>query len=163
MRARSPPRSPPPRPRKRQASGLADILIAEVSGRLGQLLASLEGSPHIEELFSEHLVHGRDLYQKYAVLYAEALVATIERVCRKQRLIPRDGMTAPELARCVEMAVNGAKSMHPAMQPARRVPGRSRHPAAHAGRRRRRTTSKPRPAKPTPAKKSVRRKSGDRK
>src|SRR5258708_21352217 len=53
--------------------GLADILTAEVSGRLGQLIASLEGSPHIEELFSAHLVHARDLYQKYAVLYAAQL------------------------------------------------------------------------------------------
>jgi TetR/AcrR family acrAB operon transcriptional repressor len=42
--------------------GLADILIAEVSGRLGQLIASLEGSPHIEELFSEHLLQARDIY-----------------------------------------------------------------------------------------------------
>src|SRR5260370_11108434 len=96
--------------------GLADTLTAEVSGRLGQLIASLEGSPHIEGLFSQHLVHGRDLYQKYAVLYAAALAATIERVCARQRLMPRDGMTPQELARCVEMAVHGAKSMDPAVQ-----------------------------------------------
>jgi AcrR family transcriptional regulator len=143
--------------------GLADILTAEVSGRLGQLIASLEGSPHIEELFSEHLVHGRDLYQKYAVLYAAQLAATIEKVCRKQRLGPRDGMTPQELARCVEMAVNGAKSMHPAMQP------RDAFLADLAIMLRTLVAGavgplpKPRSAKPTPAKKSARRKSGDRK
>jgi hypothetical protein len=27
-------------------------------------------------------------------------------------------LTPPELARCVEMAINGAKSLHPGMQPA---------------------------------------------
>src|ERR1700681_2164320 len=37
---------------EKAGGSLADILIAEVSGRLGQLIASLEGSPHIEELFS---------------------------------------------------------------------------------------------------------------
>jgi len=142
---------------------LADILTAEVSGRLGQLIASLEGSPHIEELFSEHLVHGRDLYQKYAVLYAAQLAATIERVCASQRLMPRDGMTPQELARCVEMAVNGAKSMHPAMQP------RDAFLADLAIMLRTLVTGavgplpKPRSAKPTLAKKSARRKSGDRK
>src|SRR5260370_19859394 len=88
--------------------GLADILTAEVSGRLGQLIASLEGSPHIEELFSEHLVHGRDLYQKSAVLYAAQLAATIDRVCATHRLMPRDRTTPQQLSRCVEMAVNGA-------------------------------------------------------
>src|ERR1700738_127512 len=58
---------------EKAGGSLADILVAEVSGRLGQLIASLEGSPHIEELFSEHLVHARDLYQKYAALYAGQL------------------------------------------------------------------------------------------
>jgi AcrR family transcriptional regulator len=148
---------------EKAGSRLADILIAEVTGRLGQLIASLEGSPHIEELFSEHLVHARDLYQKYAALYAGQLAATIERICRKQRLIPRDGMTSHEFARCVEMAVNGAKSMHPAMQP------RDAFLADLAIMLRTLVAGtvgpmpKPRPAKPTPAKKSARRKPGDRK
>jgi AcrR family transcriptional regulator len=35
---------------------LADILVAEVTARLRQFIASFDGSPHIEELFSEHLV-----------------------------------------------------------------------------------------------------------
>ena len=96
---------------------LAGILIAEVTARIGQLIAPLEGSPHIEELFSEHLLQARDIYQKYAAFYAAQLTATIERVCRKQRLALKD-MTAPDFARCVEMAFNGTKSAYPAMQPA---------------------------------------------
>jgi AcrR family transcriptional regulator len=96
----------------------ADILVAEVTARLRQAIASFDGSPHIEELFSEHLVQARDLYQKYASLYAEQLVATIERVCRKPRLVLAENMTSRDLARCIEMAINGTKSAHPAMQPA---------------------------------------------
>jgi AcrR family transcriptional regulator len=89
-----------------------------LTGRLTQLIASFDGSPHIEELFSEHLIHARDLYQKYAGFYGEQGVATIERVCRKQRLILAKGITSRDLARCIEMAVNGTKSAYPEMQPA---------------------------------------------
>src|ERR1700709_1014682 len=38
---------------EKAGGSLADILLAGVSARLRQLIASLEGSPHIEELFSE--------------------------------------------------------------------------------------------------------------
>jgi TetR/AcrR family acrAB operon transcriptional repressor len=89
-----------------------------VSARLKQFIASFDGSPHIEELFSEHLTQARDLYQKYAGLYAAHSTATIERVCRKQRLALAEGMTPAKLAQCLEMAINGAKSAHPGMQPA---------------------------------------------
>ena len=102
---------------EKAGGGLADILIAEITARIGQLIAPLEGSPHIEELFSEHLLQARDIYQKYAAHYAAQLTSTIERVCRKQRLAIK-GMTAPDFARCVEMAFNGTKSAYPAMQPA---------------------------------------------
>ncbi len=96
---------------------LADILVASVSAKLGQLAASLDGSPHVEELFSEHLLQSRDLYQKYTALYADQLATTITRICRKQGLVLNAGMTPRELARCVEMAVNGTKSAYPALQP----------------------------------------------
>jgi hypothetical protein len=65
-----------------------------------------------------HLVLARDLYQKHAGLCGEQLAATIERVCRKQRLVLAENMTARGLARCIEMAISGTKSVHPAMQPA---------------------------------------------
>ena len=104
---------------KEKADGsLADILVAGVTARLRQLIASFDGSPHIEELFSEHLVQARDLYQKYAGLYVAQGRATIERVRRKQRLALAGGMTSRDFARCIEMAISGTKSVHPAMQPA---------------------------------------------
>jgi TetR/AcrR family acrAB operon transcriptional repressor len=96
---------------------LAEILIAEITARLKQLIAPLEGSPHVEELFSEHLLQARDLYQKYAAHYAGQLAATIERVCHKQNLALKD-MTARDFARCIELAFNGTKSAYPGMQPA---------------------------------------------
>ena len=103
---------------EKAGGSLADILVAGVTARLRRFIASFDGSPHIEELFSEHLTQARDLYQKYAGLYAAHGVATIERVCRKQRLALVNGMTSQKLAQCVEMAINGAKSLHPGMQPA---------------------------------------------
>jgi len=96
---------------------LAGILIAEMTARLRQLIAPLEGSPHIEELFSEHLLQARDLYQKYAAQYAGQLAATIERVCHRQHLVLMD-MKARDFARCIELAFNGTKTAYPAMQPA---------------------------------------------
>jgi len=92
--------------------------VRRLQPKLSQLAASLDGSPPVEELFSEHLLQARDLYQKYATAYAEQLAATITRVCRKQSLTLSAGMTSRELARCVEMAVNGTKSAYPALQPA---------------------------------------------
>ncbi len=145
---------------------LADILVASVTAKLGQLAASLDGSPHVEELFSEHLLQARDLYQKYTAAYAELLATTIARVCRKQGLVLNAGMTPHDLARCVEMAVNGTKSAYPAMQPAeaflkdleimlRTLIAGAVRPAA-----------KPRAAGPKPARKSTTRstarKPGDR-
>lgn len=103
---------------EKAGGSLADILLAGISARLRRFIASFDGSPHIEELFSEHLLQARDLYQKYAGLYAAHGTATIERVCRQQRLTLANGMTSSELARCVEMAINGAKSVNPGMQPA---------------------------------------------
>ena len=103
--------------REKAGGSLADIILAEVGGRLAYLITSFDGSPHIEELFSEHLLQARDLYQKYSALFSAQTAATIERVCRKQNLEIRGDMTSRELARCVEIATSGAKSMHPALQP----------------------------------------------
>jgi TetR/AcrR family acrAB operon transcriptional repressor len=148
---------------EKAGGSLADIVIAQVTGRLTQLIASLEGSPHIEELFSEHLIQARDLYQKYAVLYAGQGVATIERICRKQRLQLAKGMNSRELWRCIEMAVNGTKSAHPKMQPAdaflKDLEIMLRTLVAGAAG----PSPKPRRVKPATAKKSPRTKPGDRK
>lgn len=96
---------------------LADILMAEIGARLGAMFAALEASPHLEELFSEHLAQARDLYQTYSSRFGEQIAATITRVCRARKLKLANGVTVDELARCVEMAIHGAKSAYPAMQP----------------------------------------------
>ncbi len=97
---------------------LADVVIAEISARLGVLFAELEGSPHLEELLSEHLAQARDLYQTYSARFGDEVAATIARVCGARKLKLVAGVSAEELARCVEMAIHGAKSAYPAMQPA---------------------------------------------
>ncbi|TPQ32487.1 TetR/AcrR family transcriptional regulator [Bradyrhizobium guangdongense] len=102
---------------EKAGAGFADILVAGMTARMRAMIGSFDGSPHIEELYSEHLVHGRDLYQKFSTVYAERLVATITRVARKQKLALPQGLSPVEFARLVEMAVHGSKSQHPAMQP----------------------------------------------
>jgi TetR/AcrR family acrAB operon transcriptional repressor len=139
--------------------GLADILVAGLAARLKQFIASFEGSPHVEELFSEHLLQVRDLYQNYAARYGAQGAATIERFCRRQELALVRGMTPQKLSRCIEMAINGAKSVHPGMQPASAfladlgIMVRTLVTGAVA--------PSPRPAK-SQAKQSVRQKRGDR-
>jgi AcrR family transcriptional regulator len=106
--------------RAAEASGasLSDILVAEIGARLGTLFSALKGSPHLEELFSEHLAQARDLYQTYAARFAAEVATTIARVCRARKLKLASGVTVEELARCVEMAIHGTKSAYPSMQPA---------------------------------------------
>jgi AcrR family transcriptional regulator len=96
---------------------LSDIIFAEISARLRQLVSSLEGSPHMEELFSEHLAQASDLYQTYATRFAGEVAATIARVRRQRQLALAKGMSPRELARLVEMAVHGTKSAYPSMLP----------------------------------------------
>jgi AcrR family transcriptional regulator len=100
-----------------QGFELTDILVAEIGARMQTMFASLEGSPHVEELFSEHLAQARDLYQTYATRFADEIAATIARVCRKRKLTLASGVSVRELARCVEMAIHGTKSAFPSMQP----------------------------------------------
>ena len=98
-------------------ASLADILIAEIGARLGTLFAALEGSPHLDELFSEHLAQARDLYQTYSARFEAEIAATIARVCRARKLKLASGTPVEGLARCVEMAIHGTKSAYPSMQP----------------------------------------------
>ena len=157
--------------KEKDGGGLADILVAQIAARLTHLIASLDGSPHVEELFSEHLGQSRDLYQKYAGLNAAQGVAMIERMRRRQRLVLR--MPASELWRCIEMAVHGTKSAYPNMQPLAAfladleimlrtlvagAIGPSPKPLMNKP-----LMNKPHMKKPKIAKKSSRKKSGDRK
>ncbi|UGA41723.1 TetR/AcrR family transcriptional regulator [Bradyrhizobium quebecense] len=97
---------------------LGDILAAGMTARMSTMIASLDGSPHLEELYSEHLVHARDLYQTYAARYAERMVATISKIVRKQQLALPQELSPAEFARLVEMSVYASKSQYPAMHPA---------------------------------------------
>src|SRR5690242_6784637 len=93
-----------------QSSGtLSDVLIAQINARLKRFVASFEGSPHVEELFSEHLIQGRDLYQHYTTLYDRQTAATIERACHRQRVKLAPSMSVVALARCIELAISGVK------------------------------------------------------
>jgi AcrR family transcriptional regulator len=152
---------------EKAGGSLADILVAQLTWRLRLAITSLEGSPHIEELFSEHLVQGRDLYQKYAGLYDAQVVATIERVCRNQQLVLAPGITSRDLSRYVVMAINGTKSAYPAMQPAdaflRDLEIMMRTLVAGAVAAPKPPSIKPRSTKQLALKKSARTKPGDRK
>jgi len=99
-------------------SDIADVVVAEIGARLGVLFEALQGSPHLDELYSEHLAQARDIYQSYSARFGEQVGATITRVCRARGRELGDGVTVAEVARCVEMAVHGAKSAYPSMQPA---------------------------------------------
>ena len=150
---------------EKAGGSLADILVAQLTGRLRLTIASFEGSPHIEELFSEHLVQGRDLYQKYAGLYNGQVVATIERICRNQQLELAPGITSRDLSRYVVMALNGTKSAYQAMQPSdaflNDLEIMLRTLVAGAVRAPKPPSIKPRSIKPAAVKKSVRTKPGE--
>jgi TetR/AcrR family acrAB operon transcriptional repressor len=102
---------------ERAGKALPDIVIALAAARLQAMTAPLSGSPHVEELFSEHLIQARDLYQHYAVLHDAQVAAAISSALRRQKLKLAAGMTPAKLARYVELAIHGAKSAHPSMQP----------------------------------------------
>jgi AcrR family transcriptional regulator len=97
---------------------LADVIVAQIGARLGLLFAELDGSPHLEELLSEHLAQARDLTKSYSARFADEVAATVARVCRARKLQLAKGVTVEEVARCVEMAIHGTKSAYPSMQPA---------------------------------------------
>ncbi|MCP4618869.1 MAG: TetR/AcrR family transcriptional regulator [Bradyrhizobium sp.] len=140
--------------------GLADILVAQIAARLHAFVASFDGSPHVEELFSEHLNHARDLYQHYAALHDAQVAATIERAIKRQKLTLASGMTAAKLARYVELAVTGTKSAYPSMRPAdaflRDAEAMLRMLIAGA-------IAPSKPKNPSPSARPVRRKAGARK
>ncbi len=87
--------------------GLADILAAQIGARFRYLLECVEESPQAEELLSEHQVQTRDLYQSFIEHNADLRAETIDRVCARQGLSLRDGMTPRELAHCIQIAIRG--------------------------------------------------------
>jgi AcrR family transcriptional regulator len=92
---------------ERAGKRLADILVAQLEARYRYLLDRLKGSAHAEELMSEHQRQTRDLHQTFIDQKFKLIVETIERACTADKAILRDGLTASELARCVELAAHG--------------------------------------------------------
>ena len=151
------------RPRKKPAAAWPTSWSPRLTARLKQFIASFEGSPHVEELFSEHLMQARDLYQKYAALYAAQSAATIERVRRRQRLALHGRHDAATNLRAASKWRSTAPNPRiRAMQPAAAFLARPRHHGADADRRRRHGRRRGRDEVAL-AKKSARRKPGDRK
>ena len=94
--------------REEQAGkGLADVMVAQLQARYRYLFERLKGSTHAEELLSEHQRQTSDLLQRFAGEKFALIVGTIERVCAANRLTLRNGLTAAELGRCIELAAHG--------------------------------------------------------
>ena len=87
--------------------GLADILASQIGARFRYLLECVAESPQAEELLSEHQLQTRDLYQSFIEHNADLRAETINRVCAKQGLCLRNGMTSRDLARCIQIAIRG--------------------------------------------------------
>ena len=92
---------------EKAGEGLADIIAAQVEARYRFFADLLQGSAHAEELISEHQRQTQDLVQRLAAEKFALIVATIERVSAARRLALRDRLTAPELARCIELVAHG--------------------------------------------------------
>ncbi len=88
-------------------SSLADVLAGQVEAKMRYVIERLQGSPHVEELLSEHQHQAGDLNQRSHDQMLALEVATIERLARIQRLALRDDMSALDLARSVQFALRG--------------------------------------------------------
>ena len=98
--------------RQEQAGkGLADILVAQLEARFRYLIDRIKGAAEAEELLSEQRRQTRDLHQSFVDQKVSMIVGTIERVCAANKLTLRDGMTPIELARCIELAAHGLRSL----------------------------------------------------
>jgi AcrR family transcriptional regulator len=92
---------------EKAGKGLADIMVAQLQARYRYFFERLKGSAHAEELLSEHQRQTGDLLQRFAGEKFASIVGTIERMCAAKRLTLRNGLTAAELGRCIELAAHG--------------------------------------------------------
>ncbi len=86
---------------------LADILATQIDARFRYLVECLEETSQPGELLSERQAQTRDLIQSFLEQNVKLHTETIERVSRAQGLALRDGMSAPDLARAIQIAVSG--------------------------------------------------------
>lgn len=98
---------------ERSGGSLAEILAAQIDARFRYILDCVVTSPQAEELLSEHQLRTRDLYRSFIEHNIGLRVETIERVCAVQGIALREGMTARELARCIQIAIRGFDVLKP--------------------------------------------------
>jgi len=70
-------------------SSLADVLAGQVGAKIRYVIERLQGSPHVEELLSEHQHQAGDLNQRSHEQMLALEVATIERFAKTRRLAQR--------------------------------------------------------------------------
>jgi AcrR family transcriptional regulator len=87
--------------------GLDEILATQIDARFRYIVGCLEETSQPEELLSERQSQARDLIQSFIEQNVKLHTATIDRVCRAKGLALRDGMTALDLARAIQIAVSG--------------------------------------------------------
>ena len=88
-------------------SSLPDVLADQIEAKIRYVIERLQGSPHVEELLSEHQHQAGDLNQRSHEQMLALEVATIERLAKAQRLALRGGMSALDLARSIQFALRG--------------------------------------------------------
>jgi AcrR family transcriptional regulator len=96
---------------ERAGGGLADIIAAQIDARFRYILDCLASSPHAKELLSEHQLQTRDLYQSFVEHHLSLRVETIDRVCASRGIALQEGITALDLARCIQIGIRGIDAL----------------------------------------------------
>lgn len=90
-------------------SGLGEVLAAQIAARWRYFSDRVKGSPHADELMSEHYRQSEDLIRLFADKEHRLAVETIDRFMLRGAEL-RAGMTSEALARSVQLAERGAKT-----------------------------------------------------
>jgi len=94
---------------ERSGAGLAEVLVTQIVARWQYVSDRVNGSPHADELLSEHRRQSKELNQVFTQSEVGLLVETIDRFCA-HGLRLRAGLTASELARGIQLAARGVKA-----------------------------------------------------
>ena len=87
--------------------GLAEVLAAQFEARFRYVFDLIKGSAQIEELMSEQQRQTRDLYQTFLDRKLSLTQGAIERALATGEVVLREGLTARDLARSIELAAHG--------------------------------------------------------
>jgi AcrR family transcriptional regulator len=88
-------------------ASLADVIASQLEAKFRYVIECLKETSQAEELLSERQHQARDLNQVFSEQNVALQVATIERICKAQRLTLRHRMTPLELARSIHFAIRG--------------------------------------------------------